>query len=247
MNDSFIDHFLKVILQIFSIILTSRSILCIISLIALVTKGDYVKREEQKRLMREKIVTSAIIEFNENNYESASMNDICKRGEISKGIIYHYFKDKDELYLECIKLCYDTLVEYYRNNEHLIFSEKIDITGYLRLRMSFFKEYPQFRHLFFHALLCTPSHLREEVKELQKRMDCINLDMYKKFLQTVKLRDSISLEKATYLMDTLQNMFNEYFRKETENYDDFEEVIVKHEEMIPDWIDCMLYGIAKED
>ena len=42
-----------------------------------------MKREKQNELMTQKILTSAIEEFNSYDYESASLNRICKRGEIS--------------------------------------------------------------------------------------------------------------------------------------------------------------------
>ncbi|MFR6100649.1 MAG: TetR/AcrR family transcriptional regulator, partial [Longibaculum sp.] len=61
-----------------------------------------MKREEMTKVMRMKIIESALQEFNDKSYEKASMNHICQIGNISKGIIYHYFKDKDELYLECV-------------------------------------------------------------------------------------------------------------------------------------------------
>ena len=41
-------------------------------------------------------MSSAIKEFGRYSFAEASLNNICKEGNISKGIIYHYFKDKDE-------------------------------------------------------------------------------------------------------------------------------------------------------
>ena len=58
-----------------------------------------MKREDMNKAMHTKIIESAIQEFNEKSYEKASMNHICQIGQISKGIIYHYFKDNDELYV----------------------------------------------------------------------------------------------------------------------------------------------------
>ncbi|MEG1845251.1 MAG: TetR/AcrR family transcriptional regulator, partial [Clostridia bacterium] len=41
-----------------------------------------------------------------------SVNTICTAGDISKGILYHYFRDKDELYLACVQELFDRLTEY---------------------------------------------------------------------------------------------------------------------------------------
>ena len=87
-----------------------------------------MERKEQTKRMKEKIIESAIYEFNEHGYEEASLTHVCKIGNISKGIIYHYFKDKDELYLSCVKVCYDTLLQYYTDYVNTL--KRIDGSSY---------------------------------------------------------------------------------------------------------------------
>mgnify|MGYP002539826609 CR=1 FL=1 len=59
-----------------------------------------MKREEKNALSRQRILDAAMEEFSRNGYDGASLNTVCAEKGISKGIIYHYFKDKDELYLD---------------------------------------------------------------------------------------------------------------------------------------------------
>lgn len=40
----------------------------------------------------------SLIEFGNNSYKNTSINNICKKYNISKGLIYHNFKNKDDLY-----------------------------------------------------------------------------------------------------------------------------------------------------
>ena len=68
-----------------------------------------MKREEKNILSRQRSLEAALREFSEKSYDTASMNTICTENNISKGIIYHYFKDKDELYLLCAGECFDKL------------------------------------------------------------------------------------------------------------------------------------------
>ena len=63
-----------------------------------------MKRNEQNKVMKEKIIKNAWVELSVYVYEKATMNRICS--QISKGVIYHYFKEKDDLYLECVENCY---------------------------------------------------------------------------------------------------------------------------------------------
>lgn len=61
-----------------------------------------MKRSEKTELTISKIMEAAMTEFGTNGYVGGSVNNICKSG-INKGLIYHNFKDKDELYLKCLK------------------------------------------------------------------------------------------------------------------------------------------------
>lgn len=205
-----------------------------------------MKREDQSKLMIEKIMSSAVKEFNIHGYDSASMNRICADGKISKGIIYHYFKDKDELYLKCIQDCYQTLADYYASQQFHELDIEDGFKAYMNVRMKFFEEHPEFRGLFFNALLKTPITLRKQVTEARKTIDDFNLSFYEAILSKSTLRNSLSLKQAIKYLDMQQTAFNDYFRKEAEEQEDFQTVINKHEDMLNEWIDIVLYGIVKE-
>ena len=66
------------------------------------------------------------------------MNNICKNAAISKGIIYHYFKDKDELYLACIQECYRALYDFYLKDGKT-FLLNGDVQLLMEMRMNFLK------------------------------------------------------------------------------------------------------------
>ncbi|MBN2879444.1 MAG: TetR/AcrR family transcriptional regulator [Clostridia bacterium] len=60
---------------------------------------------------RDKIINAAIDEFAANGYEKASTNEIVKNAGISRGLLYHYFKDKEELYDVLTKYAIETFVD----------------------------------------------------------------------------------------------------------------------------------------
>ena len=69
-----------------------------------------MKKQEKTQKTKERILAAALQEFGTKSYDTASINSICEIGKISKGLIYHNFKGKDELYLLCVKKSYDELV-----------------------------------------------------------------------------------------------------------------------------------------
>ncbi|MDO5089369.1 MAG: TetR/AcrR family transcriptional regulator, partial [Leptotrichiaceae bacterium] len=47
---------------------------------------------------REKIINSSIELFSSKPFENVSILEICKNADVSNGIIYKYFKNKEEIY-----------------------------------------------------------------------------------------------------------------------------------------------------
>ncbi|WP_158095076.1 TetR/AcrR family transcriptional regulator [Gottfriedia luciferensis] len=55
--------------------------------------------DDYKEKKRESLLESALICFGEKGYHSTTMDDIVAYSKTSKGLIYNYFKSKEELYL----------------------------------------------------------------------------------------------------------------------------------------------------
>src|SRR5699024_8960738 len=62
-----------------------------------------LKREEKQLIIKD----VALKLFAENGYEATSVNEISKKAEISKGLIYHYFSSKEEL----LKVIWDEILD----------------------------------------------------------------------------------------------------------------------------------------
>lgn len=58
------------------------------------------KREEKKKLFKDKIMTAAREVFHEHGYDNTTMEMISTKAEVGLGTAYVYFKSKSELYRE---------------------------------------------------------------------------------------------------------------------------------------------------
>ena len=74
-----------------------------------------MKQAEKTERTVSRILAEATAEFGQNGYAGGTVNHICKRG-ISKGLIYHNFKGRDELYLTCLKESCKKLETLIRQN-----------------------------------------------------------------------------------------------------------------------------------
>lgn len=59
----------------------------------------------------EKIITAAEKLFGQRGYDAVSISDIAKKAGTSKSLIYHHFKDKDELYEQIVEKGIGKVVE----------------------------------------------------------------------------------------------------------------------------------------
>ena len=205
-----------------------------------------MKQKDKNQISMDKIVNAAIVEFGKNGYDKASINNICNDNNISKGLIYHYFKNKDELFLFCVKLCFDSLVEYLVRENLKNENFHHDIIRYLDLRNKFFKENTYFSQIFFNVILQPPAHLKDRIKTSRKDFDDLNINNYKEALKKINLRDSVSEEEAVEFFYIFQEMFNSYFQLKAYENTDFESLIESHEIKLSKLLNIMLYGIAKE-
>ena len=58
------------------------------------------QKERQERSRRE-IYHAALQEFGAADFDAVTMDSICMNHKISKGMLYHYYANKDELCLSC--------------------------------------------------------------------------------------------------------------------------------------------------
>ncbi len=64
------------------------------------------------------IRNSAMVEFGEGSFKKTSADSIAKRAGVSKALLFHYFKDKRELYLYLFQYAIDQCMEIF--NRHIL-------------------------------------------------------------------------------------------------------------------------------
>lgn len=206
-----------------------------------------MKKEEKTRRTYERILAAAIEEFGTKSYESASLTTLCNENQISKGLIYHNFKNKDELYLKCVEECFGKMTSYFKSREYKADSVQESIQRLFEAREQFFKENPQFCHIFFDTVLQTPGHLQQEIHRLRQEYDAFYLDCFRSLLEQIQLRDGISIEAAMEYFMVFLEMFNGYFQNKSGGKDDIHALIEDHEVNLSRILDIMLYGVAEKE
>ena len=76
-----------------------------------------MKKAEKTEITKEKILHAASSEFALYGYVGATVNQLCRRHNISKGLIYHNFENKGALYLCCVETAVDAFIAHMSAHE----------------------------------------------------------------------------------------------------------------------------------
>lgn len=206
-----------------------------------------MNQQEKTQKTRERILTAAILEFGNKSYDAASINNICETGQISKGLLYHNFKGKDDLYLQCVRICYDQLTDFLLAQPRDAQDPRRDFQLLMTYRQRFFSEHPCYANIFFNAVLQPPKHLVDQLAEARRRFDDCAQQFYLDLLGSLTLREGISREAAMEYFSLCLEAFNGYFRRKADQNGSYQDLIQDHEGKLSRVFDIMLYGLAKED
>ncbi len=144
-----------------------------------------------------KIINASIELFNEHGYFATSISDIAKRAELSKGILYHYFSNKDELYIYCIKECVKEYAMHMQAQYIITGNCEEDVIEYIKQGYAFLNKKPEFRNLFLYLLSENPAHLADKLTDLRLTFKQENQNIFLQILKTLQLGNGVS-EKDIY-------------------------------------------------
>lgn len=162
---------------------------------------------------RNLIISVAIDEFASANYDTASINQICKKSNIAKGSFYQYFADKLDLYIYIMTLAIEEKVNFFttilENFKTLTLLEQIRLLFIKGIE--FAKKNPQYAALGEQFLKESNEHAKQAViKEGEKRSDIIFAQM----IDYAKLKGEINSEVDTLalsmMLQSLNKTVNEY-------------------------------------
>lgn len=201
-----------------------------------------MKREEKNQQTRRRILESALAEFSEQGYGASSVNTISNGEGLSKGIIYHYFPTKDDLYLACVEECFQMLtghLQSHTNMEGQTAEERLE--QYFRVRLDFFEQNPQYQRIFCDAVIMPPAHLEASIQEKKAPFDRFNIDSLNRMLEPVSLRSDLSRKDVVDTFRQYQDYINaRYQMTGSEKID-----IRGHEESCRRALRILLYGVVE--
>ncbi|WP_442593685.1 TetR/AcrR family transcriptional regulator [Neobacillus sp. D3-1R] len=164
---------------------------------------------------QERIINAAVKEFAQKGYVKASTNEIVKEAGISKGLLFHYFNNKQELFL----FLYDYLIDLIMNDFYakIDWTEKDLLLKLKQITMMKFELFSRFPDMFDFVRMAYEEEAYEIKKELEKRNKDAIASSYRKLFENVDaslFKEGIDVQRAiAIIMWTMEGLGNQLQEK----------------------------------
>jgi AcrR family transcriptional regulator len=183
----------------------------------------------QKRSIEKKgkIVEKGFELMCENGYFNTSTNDIAKYAGVSTGIIYQYFNDKKEIFIEGVKNYSDTIMfpilDILKNN-----NLKFDNLGTLldKLLDSFINKHTLSKKT--HEEMMALSHLDEDIAQIFHDKEMVTTKKIVEVLEKNKIDSNNLIEKVHIIIGIVENYCHEivYHKHTSLNYNFMKQEVI---------------------
>ena len=169
---------------------------------------------------KDRLINAALDEFGENGYKKASTNNIVKRAGVSKGLLYHYFKGKEDLYEFLIEFCFETVAETLKtkmNWEITDFFERLKVATTIKMELT--NVYPS---IYDFSIKCMSGMKPEEIaKYYEKHSLDLLAKVYYENIDFTMFREGIDVTRVTKVVQWTFEKYGEEIRsKETIDTDE---------------------------
>ncbi|WP_236900348.1 TetR/AcrR family transcriptional regulator [Clostridium pasteurianum] len=158
-----------------------------------------------------------------NRYKNASTNEIVKKANISKGLLFHYFSSKKKLFLFLYEYSKDIFLNEFYNKVNY---DETDIIKrwkqIVTLEMELIQKYP----VLYDFMLTSSADDSKEVKqELENQMKSILEDSYIRLfsnIDTSKFKDGVDAKRISQIIFWVAQGFSnrelEYLKRDPVYY-----------------------------
>ena len=157
---------------------------------------------------KKRIIEAGLKIFGEKGYYNTNTAEIAKVAGVSTGIVYSYFKDKNDIFLQSINLYFDNIsskiVNFMRSETNFKDLEN-SIKSLINVFIDSHKE-----NFTAHEEMIALCHLNKEVHNEFMKNEIFITDEFVKYLKNFDLIDDNLNEKAHLAYNLIENICHEF-------------------------------------
>lgn len=203
------------------------------------------RRNSMETNRRDQIFQASLEEFAALGYDRANTNHICETAEVSKGLLFHYYGSKKQLYLFTVESCINDVLAYFEgfSTDGLDFVESL--LSYTRKKAAFYFAHPLHYKLLNEAFLMPPVEVTDSMRIRYAELAKNGTEIMSALVDKLELRKGISKDTALAFLSSMSRATEMY-----ESVGDWtkmeltEELYQRIENRYRELIDLILHGIC---
>ena len=195
---------------------------------------------------RENIFQASLEEFSALGYDRANTNHICEIAEVSKGLLFHYYGSKKQLYLFTVEACIEDVLEAFEgfSTEGLDFVDSL--LSYSRKKAVFYFAHPLHYKLLNEAFLMPPVDVTDSMRIRYTELAGNGMEIMSSLVDKLELREGVSRETALAFLSSISRATEMYESVgDWTKMDLTEELYQRIENRYRELIDLILHGISR--
>lgn len=170
---------------------------------------------------RQRIIEACIKEFKTHGFNGASTNAITERAGISKGLLFHYFGNKRDLYLYLVDHVADYFISRFAADTAAAPADVWQrMTWWSLEKLKMYQSSPLYYAFFSKAVFEIPKSLEAEMAKRYQRLTDFGVGVFQKGLDTSSFRSDIDHAKAVeIIVMTLDGLGRKYLERLKRDYD----------------------------
>ena len=172
-------------------------------------------QKERQARARQEIFRAAMEEFGTHNYDEVTMESICANHGISKGMMYHYYANKDDLFLLCVQDTFQALGEEVARGAGKLEGQPPGdaIRNFFMIREYYFQQHPKRRKVFENVMFRAPQHLENDIRELRRPIRELNRRFLDRIVEGMSLRDNLTPAVVMRYIECIDGIFPTLLRQ----------------------------------
>lgn len=164
---------------------------------------------------QDRIINAAIKEFAGKGYDRASTNEIVKEAGISKGLLFHYFQNKKQLFLFVFDYCYELIIdEFYKKINLQETDFFIRMRQAIIVKMEMLSTYPDILKFMQEVFMDESAEIKAEFDKKKSELTHINIEKAYEGIDYSKFREDVDLKKIIKMISwTFEKMSDEAIEK----------------------------------
>lgn len=172
---------------------------------------------------KDKILKASLEEFAAHGFDKASTDNISKAAGVSKGLIFHYYGNKENLYITTINMCIDDIFEEFNNVNYDEFDFIDALVNMMELKYNFYLKNPMHYKLLINSFFNPSKKLQKKLEDRYAELKKIGVSIIVDMINKLPLKKDIeTIDIITIIVSITNVVESKYLSYLTDDNDGFE-------------------------